>query len=108
MLRKIAFIIGLSFAFYASAEPSKVHYDLCFFVFTLTILILHFENVKDRAYSQIVMVAIASNIYSIAKELLGLGTTYVWSDYVMWIVVPISVIAIIIIDAINYYNNGTN
>jgi hypothetical protein len=108
MIDKITFIIAVSFAFFAYAEPSKVHFDLCIDVFISYLLFSKLETVireKNSSFAHLIIIVICAFLYAIVKEILGLGTEYVFSDYVMWILIPSSIVGVLIIDIIKYLKN---
>ena len=107
---KIAFIIGFAFPMYGYAILGKQYFDLCTQVFIMTILFLLFDLIrkyrKDSTYERLVIVGIISVAYAIGKQILGIGTVYVFADKIMWVLIPIALIAIPLIELIKTFRNG--
>lgn len=106
---KILLIIGFAFPMYGYAYLFKEYFDLCNDVFIMSLLFIIMDFVvkytKDLSYKLILSVMMLSVLYAIIKEILHLGTTYVWSDTVMWFLIPFALISILIIDLIKALKN---
>ena len=79
-VRKIAFVIGFAFPMYGYAILGKQWFDLCTQVFIMTILALLLEFViklKDKTYIAMIVSAMGTVLYAMAKQVLKVGTVYV-------------------------------
>jgi len=108
MKQKIALVIGFAFSMYAYASTDKQYFDLLVDVFIMTLLALLLENVirlKDKTYASLIVVIMATVFYAMIKQVKKTGTIYVWTDYVMWILVPLAIIIILIADLVKTFKN---
>lgn len=108
-VRKIAFVIGFAFPMYGYAVLGKQWFDLCTQVFIMTILALLLEFViksKDSTYVAMIVSAMGTVLYAMAKQVLKVGTVYVWTDEVMWWLVPFVFVLILIIDLVKTLKNA--
>jgi len=109
MKTKVALIIGFAFAMYGYAVFGKQWFDLCTQVFSITTLGIILESnahKKDLALNRILIVMIVTVLYAICKQILGVGTVYIESDYLMWVLVPSVIVFIIIIGLITHFKNN--
>lgn len=107
---KIALVIGFSFPMYGYAIIGKEWFDLCTQVFIMTILALYLYTVineKDYPYASMIGVMMLSVFYAMCKQLLGIGTEYVWADYLMWFLIPSLIIGILIYDLFKALKNDS-
>lgn len=107
---KIAFIIGFAFPMYGYAIIGKEYFDLCTDVFIATLIFLLLDFIimftKDKAYIGLCLVALLSVMYAIIKEILGLGTENVFTDKIMWVLIPLLLVIIPIVEIINTFKNN--
>lgn len=108
LIKNTALIIGYGLVMYVYAIPDKTHFDFISQLFTFTVLALLLDFVsktKYKTYSYTIIVVMVSLFYAMAKQLLGIGTKFVWSDYVMWILIPTALIALLITSLIKAFKN---
>lgn len=108
MKQKILLVIGFAFPMYVYAILDKKWFDLCSQLFTFIILALLIERViksKDKAHVSIIGVMMFTVFYAICKQILGIGTVYVFTDSIMWWLVPILIVTILIIDLVKTLKN---
>ena len=109
MKQKILLIIGFAFPMYGYAYIFKDYFDLCTQVFIMTLLALLLEEVysRDKQYASIIGIMMLSVLYAMIKQIIKKGTIYVWTDYVMWILIPFLIITILIYDLVKTFKNDT-
>lgn len=78
--QNIALIIGYGLVMYVYAITDKTYFDFISQLFSFTALALLLDFVlktKYRIYSYTIIVVMASIIYAMGKQLLGIGTKFV-------------------------------
>lgn len=110
MIRKVAFIIGFAFPMYGYSAYGKHYFDLCTDVFVATLLFLLLDMVvaytKDKSFMSMILVGILAVLYAIIKEILGIGTEFVFTDKIMWVLIPLLLILIPIFGIVNTFRTN--